>query len=110
MQTTLTPQEQEQIRQMLASDDPKAKNAAFRKLCMEKFEHSEELFKTRVEPNIEKYRKGDCTLRLTDESGKPLANQKVKINQTTHDFKYGANLFLLDEFQSCNGSVLLGGA
>lgn len=100
MQTTLTPQEQEQIRQMLASDDPKAKNAAFRKLCMEKFEHSEELFKTRVEPNIEKYRKGDCTLRLTDESGKPLANQRVKINQTTHDFKYGANLFLLDEFQT----------
>ena len=100
MQTTLTAQELEEIRQMLASDDQSTKIAAFRKLCMEKFEASEALFKNTVEPNIEKYRKGDCRLRLTDKAGKPLANQRVRINQSGHDFKYGANIFLLDEFQT----------
>ena len=90
--------DKEQIRQMLASDDEKTRIAAFRQLCMEKFDAAEELFANQINPNIEKYRKGDCTLRLTDESGAPLANKKVKINQTGHDFKYGANIFLLDEF------------
>ena len=98
MENTRKPLDHDRVREMLASEDQSTRIAAFRMLCMEKFEASEELFKTRIEPNIEKYRKGDCRLRLTDEKGNPLKNQKVKINQTGHDFKYGANIFLLDEF------------
>ena len=35
---------------------------------------------------------------LTDKSGAPIAGKKVKIKQTNHDFNFGANIFLLDEF------------
>ena len=61
--------DRDRIKEMLASEDQSTRIAAFRALCMEKFEASEELFKNRVEPDIEKYRKGDMTLRLTDEKG-----------------------------------------
>ena len=90
----------EKIREMLLSDDTKQKNKAFRMLCMEKFEENKELFEKQVEPSIEKYRKGDCTLQLTDENGKPLSGRRIHIQQKTHDFKYGANIFLLDEFKT----------
>jgi len=54
----------------------------------------------RIEEGIEKYRKGYSRIRLTDEEGNPIAGKKVKITQKTHDFKYGANIFLLDEFDN----------
>ena len=38
-------------------------------------------------------------MRLTDENGKPLSGKKIKLTQKTHDFKYGANIFMLDEFK-----------
>ena len=38
-------------------------------------------------------------MRLTDENGKPVAGKKIKLTQKTHDFKYGANIFMLDEFK-----------
>lgn len=98
MEPVRKPLDKDRIKEMLASEDQSTRIAAFRALCMEKFEAAEELFQNRIEPNIEKYRKGDMTLRLTDEKGNPLKNQRVKINQTGHDFKYGANIFLLDEF------------
>ena len=31
-----------------------------------------------------------------DKDGNPMKNTKVEIHQKTHDFKYGANMFLLD--------------
>ena len=85
---------------MLASADAKQKNEAYRTLCMEKFENSKALLENTVNPNIEKYRKGDCVLRLTDQNGKPLDGKCVQIHQKTHNFKYGANMFLLDEFKT----------
>ena len=53
---------------------------------------------TRIANGIEQNRKGDCRVRLTDAAGKPLANTRVDIRQTAHAFRYGANLFMLDEF------------
>lgn len=53
----------------------------------------------KINSNIEKNRKGYCKLRFVDGNGKSLAGKKVKINQRTHDFKYGANIFMLDEFK-----------
>ena len=92
--------DKEKIQEMLASGDAKQKNKAYRMLCMKKFEENKELFTQRVEPSIEKYRKGDCTLQLTDQNGTPLSGKRVRIQQKTHDFKYGANIFLLDEFKT----------
>lgn len=49
---------------------------------------------------IEKYRKGYCKIRFTDQNGKPIAGKKVTLHQKKHDFKYGANIFMLDEFKN----------
>lgn len=73
-------------------------NAEMRDKCLAPFSKQEALYKERIYPNIEKYRKGDFRLKFTDRDGKPLAAVTVEVQQETHDFKYGANIFMLDEF------------
>lgn len=53
----------------------------------------------RVSEGIEKNRKGDIKIRITG-NGKPLSGTKIKVTQTTHDFHYGANIFMLDQFEN----------
>ncbi len=67
-------------------------------------EAQKDLLEGRVKENIEKYRKGDCRLCFRDKDGAPLVGKAVKISQISHDFKYGANIFMLDEFEDadCN--------
>ncbi len=45
--------------------------------------------------NIEKFRKGDFTLLVTDFNGNLLKNVALDINQTTHEFHFGAIIFEL---------------
>jgi len=42
--------------------------------------------------DIEKYRKGNATLRLVDENGRPMEGVDVAVSQITHDFFFGAAL------------------
>ena len=51
----------------------------------------------RVKARIEANRKGPMTFVFKDADGKILDNVHVKVVQKTHDFKYGADLFMLDE-------------
>ena len=51
----------------------------------------------RVKAGIEANRKGDVKLLFTDAQGRPCESVHVKVRQTRHDFKYGANLFGLAE-------------
>lgn len=54
-----------------------------------------------VKSGIERYRKGNAELRLLDEDGKVIAGEAtIEYQQLNHEFKYGANLFMLDEFES----------
>ena len=55
---------------------------------------------TVVRENIEKYRKGSCRIRVTDKDGNPLPFARVKIQQLSHEFKFGANLFMLEELET----------
>lgn len=71
-----------------------------RELWMKPIEENRELLEKRAADTIEKHRKGFCKLRFVDKSGTPLKGKSVKITQQTHDFKYGANIFMLDEFAS----------
>lgn len=71
-----------------------------RDLWLKGAEAHKELLEGRAKENIEKYRKGNCKLCFKDKDGKPLVGKTVKINQTSHDFKYGANIFMLDEFKN----------
>lgn len=56
-----------------------------------------EMLTARIESGIEVNRKSSLKLCVTDAAGKPVPGAKVKLKQKTHDFKYGANIFLLDE-------------
>ena len=51
----------------------------------------------RVRAGIEANRKGTLKILFKDENGKPCETTHVKIRQKKHDFKFGANLFMLDE-------------
>ncbi len=61
------------------------------------YEANKEAIDKRIAEGIERNRKGHCQIRFTDDAGKGLAGKRVKINQIYHDFKYGANIFMLDE-------------
>ena len=73
--------------------------ADFRAKCMERFDARKDELHARAETNIEKYRKGDHTLQILDQNGQPAAGVRVHVKLKNHDFKHGANIFMLDCFQ-----------
>ncbi|MDR1282963.1 MAG: endo-1,4-beta-xylanase [Opitutaceae bacterium] len=48
----------------------------------------------RIASGIERHRKTDIVLRVTDASGKPVPRVRVESVQTTSDFHFGANIFM----------------
>jgi len=71
-----------------------------RNIWLKAFDENKEYVEKRTGRDIEKYRKGDCRVRLTDKDGNPIANKTVTVDQKTHDFKFGAHIFMLDEFEN----------
>jgi len=70
-----------------------SKRAHFAELCLNRtLWTAESLELERAHQDIDKYRKGDATLQVVDENGKPLENADVTIAQTSHDFMFGASL------------------
>lgn len=67
-------------------------------LYMKPFVEDRALMK-RIEEGIEQNRKRDGHLRLVDAEGKPLSCVRVRVNQTSHEFRQGANMLMLDEFK-----------
>lgn len=49
-----------------------------------------------ADERIDQYRKGDCSLRLVDGRGRPVANRPVRIRQKGHDFPFGDQTAALD--------------
>lgn len=49
---------------------------------------------------IERYRKGNAKLTLTDRNGQILPHTAVRLTQKTHEFRFGANCFMLDELET----------
>ncbi len=73
---------------------------AERSIKLELFEQQKEYTDKRVNEGIEKYRKGDAEIVITDKNGTPVSGARVKAVQKTHEFRFGANLFMLDELES----------
>lgn len=71
-----------------------------RSKIFESFEKYKDYTDERVKGGIEKYRKGDINIKVTDADGKSVKNAKITLKQTNHEFKHGANLFMLDEFDT----------
>lgn len=69
-----------------------------REICIKEFEAQKSNVDARTNADIEKYRKGCTRLVIKDKNGKAVAGKHIIIHQKTHDFKYGANIFMLDEF------------
>ena len=71
-----------------------------RKDVLKFFEKNEEFFESTVNENIEKYRKGDSCITVVDNNGHSVENARISINQISHEFKFGANIFLLEELET----------
>ncbi len=68
--------------------------------CMAKFNAMSDSLKKRIDDGIEENRKGQIKVVVKDQHGNPISAVKVNAVQKTHEFLYGANLFMLDELES----------
>ena len=71
-----------------------------RRKVLELFEKQKDITKALTDAGIERYRKGNAYITLKDEEGNPIKNVKIKVNQKNHEFKFGANIFMLDELET----------
>ena len=76
-----------------------------RRKVLELFDIQKDFMDNTVLSNIEKYRKGDVKIVLMDKDGKLIQDAKVVVKQTSHEFRFGANLLMLDEFESDEKNV-----
>ena len=60
----------------------------------------EDAFCARADMGIEQNRKGNFKLIITDKDEKPLKNAKVCLKLSRIDFNFGANIFMLGEYDS----------
>lgn len=54
----------------------------------------------RIQRDIEKYRKSDAVITVSDRRGRPIEGASVQVEQVTHDFLFGCNIFMLDRFSN----------
>lgn len=71
-----------------------------RRKVIELFEKEYDYVSEKVAYGIENYRKGDAKITFIDACGAPIPNARIKITQKSHEFRFGANIFMLDEFES----------
>lgn len=71
-----------------------------RKNILAPFEENRDLIESRLKEGIEKHRQGAAEIKLLDHAGKSVSGAHVTIEQKSHEFKYGANIFMLDEFEN----------
>ena len=71
-----------------------------RRKIFEKFEEQREFWEERVNHGIELYRKGYADITVNDKDGNTIPDAKIRLKQKTHEFKFGANLFMLDELET----------
>ena len=71
-----------------------------REKVLELFEKNKEYMQERINSGIEQNRKGYAEIIVRDKDKNAVPGAKVVIKQKTHEFKYGANLFMLDEFET----------
>lgn len=71
-----------------------------RKKVLELFDEQKEFLEEKVNFGIEQYRKGYANLVVKDSEEKPVSGAKIKLNQKSHEFRFGANLFMLDELET----------
>ncbi len=71
-----------------------------RRSVLNYFEDPNSNWKSEAEENIKRYRMGDIKIKLVDKNGNPIKNAQINVKQKNHEFKFGANLFMLDELET----------
>lgn len=64
------------------------------------FEENRAYMEDRIASGIEANRKGLGKLCFVDQEGNPVRGVHAEIRQKTHDFRFGANIFMLDELET----------
>ncbi len=71
-----------------------------RKKVLALFEEKKQEVTKRIADGIEQNRKGDIRISLKDANGNVVSGASVEIAQKTHEFRFGANIFMLDELET----------
>ncbi len=71
-----------------------------RERILELLDTESAFWQEKVLGGIEKHRKGNGVITVVDKTGMPLPGAKVKVVQKSHAFRFGANLFMLDELET----------
>lgn len=71
-----------------------------REQVLEFFRDDSTHWREQTDEGIERNRKGDAVLRITDAAGNPCAGVSVSAVQKSHAFRFGANLFMLDGIET----------
>ena len=71
-----------------------------RRKILSAFEEQQAFWEPRAAEGIERYRKGNGRITVVDKDGTPVPNAKIKLIQKSHEFRFGANIFMLDELES----------
>ncbi len=67
---------------------------------LKNFRKYEAYTEDRIALGIEQYRKGWGEITVVDGEGNPVPDAKITLFQQSHEFKYGCNLFMLDELET----------
>ena len=71
-----------------------------RRKVLELFEQQKDYLYEKIKSGIENNRKGRFNLKIVRENGEPVPGAKVFVNQKSHEFRFGANIFMIDEFEN----------
>ena len=71
-----------------------------RRKILDLFDEQNDYVEEKVSHGIETYRKGDGKVRFVDKNGNPIVGAKIKFSQKSHEFRFGANIFMLDELET----------
>ena len=64
------------------------------------FRENEAWMEDRIQNGIEANRMGWMKIKFVNEAGESVDNVQIKLEQKTHDFRFGCNLFMLDELET----------
>jgi Beta-1,4-xylanase len=70
------------------------------------FEEQKDETNERIEADTKRYRKAYVKVNFKDKDGKGAVVKNVQIKQKSHDFKFGCNIFLLDEFPDAERNAI----
>ena len=71
-----------------------------RRKILELFDLHQDFVDKKVSDGIEQNRKGYAKITITDKNGNSIKGAKITASQKSHEFRFGANIFMLDELET----------